>query len=82
MAYIINKLRSHPEGALVCRKMESRQKKKPGGCWQRVDITPGPKATYRRKICLDLRTKTETPEWQRQHSSRQSKWEAEREYRK
>lgn len=28
MACIINKLRSHPEGALVCRKMESRQKKK------------------------------------------------------
>lgn len=67
----------------MCRKMESRQlKKKTGGCWQIVDITPGPKATYRRKICLGLRNKTETPEWQGQHGSRQSKWEAERDYRK
>lgn len=47
-----------------------------------MDITPGPKATYRRKICLGLRNKTETPEWQGQHGSRQSKWEAERDYRK
>lgn len=27
MACIINKLRSHPKGTLVCRKMESRQLK-------------------------------------------------------
>lgn len=43
--------------------------------WGRKQLTGG-------RFCLGLRNKTETPEWQGQHGSRKSNWEAEREYRK